>query len=315
MLATDRKYGAWSPIEDRQAQPSIAESRIISAHCHGFKESDAYSWHSHPFAELTLISDAACRIGIAGSQAVAEANTLFFHQPGERHGAWRVGQRAPRLWELHFVADASLMSVFGKLAVGRSAPRVWKLTPDQSTTFKWLFLEIARERARQQHHHNLAQSSWLKLLLVSVDRWAAGEEMILRGRDEIRPELHRLWQLVHAAAEDSVESLRQICLEPNYDSLRHSFRKTFGCSPREMILRLKMQRAQKLLAETGLSIKEVASRCGYGRQHEFARAFHQRIGLAPSQWRCHPPKSPSSLPFVVSPTTELTRRNVKSSAI
>jgi AraC-like DNA-binding protein len=315
MLTADRKYPAWLPIDDRQTAPLVPEPRVISAHCHSFQESDASSWHSHPFAELTLITEAPCRIGIAGTQTMTEVNSLFLHQPGERHGAWSIGRRAPCLWELHFVIDASLMPVFGNLADRRSAPRAWNLNSDQSTSFKWMFLEIARERARQQDHYNLAQSSWLKLLLVSVERWVAGDEMVLHGRDAIRPELQRLWQLVHAASEDSVESLRQICRQPNYDSLRHGFRKAFGCSPREMILRLKMQRAQGLLAETGLSIKEIASRCGYARQHEFARAFHQRIGLAPSQWRCHPPKSPSGLPFVVSPTTESTRRNVKSTAI
>jgi len=49
-----------------------------------------------------------------------------------------------------------------------------------------------------------------------------------------------------------------------------------------------MQHAQNLLLESGLSIKEIAARTGYARQHEFARAFRQRVGLTPSEWRRSP---------------------------
>jgi hypothetical protein len=264
------------------------EPQVIATYCHGAKRGASYSWHSHPFAELTLVAEGACRIGFAGNQSLAQANSLFLYHAGERHGAWNTECQPPCFWVLQFAAGANLMRKLDKLADGDPARRAWHLTTDQSNTFKWIFLEIARERARQQNHHNLAQSSWLRLLLLSVQRWAVGEEVLLGGRDTIPPELHRLWQLVHSAAEDSAESLRHIHLQPNYDSLRHRFRKAFGCSPREMVLRLKMQRAQQLLSETGLSIKEIASRCGYVRQHEFARAFHQRVGLAPSRWRFHP---------------------------
>lgn len=313
--AADRKLAPWSVGQDRQAATFKGDPQVISAYCHSVTESDPSCWHTHPFAELALVADSSCPIGFTGGHAVVNENALLLHQAGEHHGAWNPERRAPCLWILHFVAEATLLPVFKNLVKGRSTPRVWNMTPDQSDTFKWMFLEIARERARQQDHHHLAESAWLKLLLLSIQRWEAGEETTVSGRNAIRPEVHRLWQLVHSAAEDSVESLRRICLQPNYDSLRHAFRKAFGCSPREMILRLKMQRAQKLLSETGLSIKEIASRCGYARQHEFARAFHQRVGLAPSKWRFQPPQSAPAIPFIVTPNKKVAMRNVESSAV
>lgn len=288
MRSRDRRFASYPTIYDETTADLGHEPQVISAHCHGAKPNASYSWHCHPYAELTLVSEGACRIGFAGGQSLAEANSLFLYHAGERHGAWNTERQAPCFWVVHFAAESDLMPKLNKLADGDPTRRVWHLTPDQSNTFKWIFLEIARERTRQQDHHNLAQSSWLRLLLVSLQRWAMGEEVPLGGRDTIPPELHRLWQLVHSAAEDSAESFHRIHLQPNYDSLRHRFRKAFGCSPREMVLRLRMQRAQQLLSETGLSIKEIAARCGYARQHEFARAFHQRVGLAPSRWRFDP---------------------------
>jgi len=54
---------------------------------------------------------------------------------------------------------------------------------------------------------------------------------------------------------------------------------------REMLLRLRMEQARNLLLESNLSIKEISERLGYARQHDFYRAFRQRIGCSPSAWR------------------------------
>jgi iron complex transport system substrate-binding protein len=49
-----------------------------------------------------------------------------------------------------------------------------------------------------------------------------------------------------------------------------------------------MQKAQHLLLDTALSVKQIAGHLGYDRQHEFALAFRRQIGLSPSAWRHNP---------------------------
>lgn len=85
--------------------------------------------------------------------------------------------------------------------------------------------------------------------------------------------LSYLWQLVNASVENPPETLNQIRLLRNYDSLRHGFRKAFGCSPRQMMLQLKMQNTRNLLLETGLSMKEIAARSGHARQQNLRGLF------------------------------------------
>ncbi|MCB1122895.1 MAG: helix-turn-helix domain-containing protein, partial [Verrucomicrobiae bacterium] len=43
-----------------------------------------------------------------------------------------------------------------------------------------------------------------------------------------------------------------------------------------------------LLLDSSLSIKEIATRVGYARQHEFNRMFNRYMGMAPSHWRSDP---------------------------
>lgn len=261
------------------------EPHVISMHCQTAKRGTSYPWHNHSFDELTLVTESTSQIGYAGGKTMAQVNSLFLYRAGERHGAWNTTHQAPCYWVVQFSMNTCKLPMLARLTEDDPARRVWCLTEDQARTFKWFFLEIAREQARQHNYSDLAQSTWMRLLLLSIERWATGEEALFSGRETLSPELRRLWQLVHSAARGSAESLQQIFLQSNYDSMRHSFKRAFGYSPREMLLRLKMQDAKRLLSETGLSIKEIAFRCGYNRQHEFARIFHQRVGLSPSQWR------------------------------
>jgi transcriptional regulator GlxA family with amidase domain len=147
---------------------------------------------------------------------------------------------------------------------------------------------MLNERIRPREFQRQAESAWLRLLLISVHRWVTGEAGDLLTPDAVNPELVRLWHLVNASVGQPAEFHEQIHTLPNYDSLRHGFKRAFGCSPRDMMLRLRIQHAKNLLLETNLSIKEIADRSGYQRQHEFARAFRQHTGAAPTVWRAQP---------------------------
>jgi AraC family transcriptional regulator of arabinose operon len=48
-----------------------------------------------------------------------------------------------------------------------------------------------------------------------------------------------------------------------------------------------MQRACRLLEDTGLSIKEISSKLGYDDQFYFSRVFKSINGIAPSDYRVY----------------------------
>ena len=118
-----------------------------------------------------------------------------------------------------------------------------------------------------------------------MDRTGHGLEISV-GED---PGLLRLWEWVQEGALHSAETSPNLSdAIPGYEGLRHRFRRHFGMSPREMLLRSRMSLARHLLLETGLSIKQIAAQVGYHRQHEFWRAFRKTTGVSPSDWRENP---------------------------
>ncbi len=63
------------------------------------------------------------------------------------------------------------------------------------------------------------------------------------------------------------------------------FKKVTGVPPHAYLAALRMARAERLLAETDLSITEIGARVGHNSSSHFAKAFRQATGLTPRAFR------------------------------
>lgn len=247
--------------------------------------------HQHNFYEFTLVTDDSCTILYPPGDHPTRPNTLFFYHPKEVHGAVSTARQKPRCWVVHFQADPQDIAKLSHLASAKSEERVWNLRSENVETFQWIFMQMLNERSTERPHCNEATSAWLQLMLINVDRWVERSRNTSSSLPtRVSPEVLRLWNAVNESVSRPNDELSSLYSAPNYDSTRHAFRKVFGCSPREMLQRLRMEHAKNLLLETSLSIKEIAERVGYVRQHDFNRMFHRHAGVAPSHWRADPTK-------------------------
>ena len=63
------------------------------------------------------------------------------------------------------------------------------------------------------------------------------------------------------------------------------FRRVVGCTPARHVQERRVQRAAELLAETSLTIDEIAERCGFANRFHFSRVFAQRMDEPPGRYR------------------------------
>lgn len=63
------------------------------------------------------------------------------------------------------------------------------------------------------------------------------------------------------------------------------FKKTMKCTPGQYIIRYKIDKAKKLLANTELTIKEIANECGFYDSAHFVRCFKNFEKITPIQYR------------------------------
>ena len=64
-----------------------------------------------------------------------------------------------------------------------------------------------------------------------------------------------------------------------------AFKCTFGVSPRDYVLRRRIELAQGLMLTTSESLSSIAVRCGMCDQPHFTRSFHRIVGQTPYMWR------------------------------
>lgn len=74
-------------------------------------------------------------------------------------------------------------------------------------------------------------------------------------------------------------------LKVSYRSFRRAFARHTGFSPQKYLLEIRLARARTLLAQSSLSIKEIAVRTGFEDVQYFCRYFHKKIGMVPTAFR------------------------------
>jgi iron complex transport system substrate-binding protein len=60
-----------------------------------------------------------------------------------------------------------------------------------------------------------------------------------------------------------------------------------GLSPKEFIVRVRMERAAALLRESSQTISEISDGLGYQDVGFFSRQFKQKFGISPARFRAH----------------------------
>jgi AraC family transcriptional regulator len=68
-------------------------------------------------------------------------------------------------------------------------------------------------------------------------------------------------------------------------TLARAFRRAFGCTVGEYVRGLRIERATRQLADSDLSLAEIALGAGFSDQSHFSNLFRQHTGLSPFRFR------------------------------
>ena len=67
--------------------------------------------------------------------------------------------------------------------------------------------------------------------------------------------------------------------------LKRAFRESFGRTPHQYVIRMRVERAQKLLSISGDSLAQIATECGFVGQSHLSHMFYRIVGERPGAWR------------------------------
>lgn len=130
---------------------------------------------------------------------------------------------------------------------------------------------------------------------VSLDVRPAGGEPDL-GLDRRRPlppgTQLALWRVKKVQRFIEANLDRTLTLETLASHVRLSCshfaracKNTLGMTPRQLVLRRRIERAQTLLRDTAEPLSQIALICGFADHAHFSRSFRQEVEMTPMAWR------------------------------
>ncbi|MCC5807665.1 MAG: substrate-binding domain-containing protein [Opitutales bacterium] len=109
----------------------------------------------------------------------------------------------------------------------------------------------------------------------STESLAVEEPVVARALHYIRD---------HSTADVPVEDIAAHCgVSRRY--LERRFRSVLGHAPHAEVIRQRLHRVQLMLAETSLTVSEIADRLGYQEPKYLHRAFRREVGRSPMEYR------------------------------
>jgi len=79
------------------------------------------------------------------------------------------------------------------------------------------------------------------------------------------------------------EAASEACMSPFH--YQRMFKRAFGESPHDFVTRLRIERAQRLLRTSAMSVTEVCFEVGYESLGSFSTMFSRVVGCTPSEFR------------------------------
>jgi AraC family transcriptional regulator len=265
----------------RRNTPAPESTRVRRVEAGGFTVTEGMHrhgaelpWHHHETPTICFVLHGAFTEMWRGGSVACSSSTLKITPAGERHCD-------------HF----SLSDVRGLLIEADdrqvAAIRPYSAVLDERLSFHGGLLSgigwrVHHEMQRMDSSAPLAIEGLLLELVAGASRLM---ERNGKGRDRPRW-LEDARERIHTelAARPSLSGLaHEVGVHPV--TLARAFRRSFGCTVGEYVRDLRLERAARQLAQTQMSLAEIALEAGFSDQSHFSNLFRHRTGMPPSRFR------------------------------
>jgi transcriptional regulator GlxA family with amidase domain len=148
-------------------------------------------------------------------------------------------------------------------------------------------IDLTLALVEEDHGHRVAMAVARRLVLfLRRSGNQAQFSSALRRQEKEPPKLRDIsaFVLEHADEPLAVDRIaRRVGMSPR--SLSRWCREHLGESPAELVRRLRLEEARRLLEETSLPLKDITARTGLGDASTMWRAFTRRLGVTPAAYR------------------------------
>jgi AraC family transcriptional regulator len=182
--------------------------------------------------------------------------------------------------------------VLAEMSISRDAPMQESLAHELSVIAAQL-VEAARKACNGDREGTRAHVAHaVALLRGKPSLGPSGIHLPSRSETHIVPGGLPVWQTRRVFAHVEANLCRRVpirelarLLDLSGGHFCRAFKCTFGVSPRDYVLRRRIEVAQGLMLTTSEPLSAIAVMCGMCDQPHFTRSFHRIVGETPFTWR------------------------------
>ncbi len=272
---------------------------LVAQAFHEPRELEGWMVPASPDLSLVLFTGGAMHLERRQAHDSWEGRDI---QPGELILNWGTGPSYELRWwsrstiptqTLHLHMSWELVARVAKHVAGTdlASLQLVRRAGFRDPLLSQIALALWRELEEPAPAGNLYAHSAAQLLAVHLVRQYASSIAGVRAAPPPPPGLteRQIKQVLefirtHLSEELSLDLLAQHIGYSPYHFAR-LFRLALGVSPHQVVLRERLERAQRLLAETALPLAQVAGGCGFANQSYFTRVFRRALGVTPRAYR------------------------------
>ncbi|MFA7186342.1 MAG: helix-turn-helix domain-containing protein [Victivallales bacterium] len=252
--------------------------------------------HSHEFHELVLITKGKGIHFTKEERYPIRAGDMFIIWPGQMHGyAQTEGLELINiiyLPELLKLPDFDLKYQPGNYAFFELEPRLrhehefksrLRLSEAELLEAEDIIWKIENELKEKKSAFHYMAAAFFMIFRGMIARWYSGQKS---PQSKKLLEFASLMNFISRNLEKDL-SVDMLSAKANMSvsTLNRTFRKAFGHSPMEYVIRKRIARACELLSSSNMSVSEIASASGFADSNFFSRQFRKVKGVSPREFR------------------------------
>jgi AraC-like DNA-binding protein len=230
-----------------------------------------------PTIELALVYSGTMSFWVDGTRCEAPSGTACLLLPGHRHRfVFSRSGETHHSWVHLWSTDGYPRPMIERLA---GLPRIIRLSSTLTREMHEL-LELSASRLPSRGEIEVFLALRMLYQFVGEAELAQGLGVTYAG-----PVERALRHIdAHLAAVVDLDELAEAAAVSTPHLIR-LFRQQLATTPGRYLWSRRVQRGVELLEETGLSVGEIARRCGFQTSHHFSRRVREATGLAPTDLR------------------------------
>ncbi|GLX66986.1 helix-turn-helix domain-containing protein [Paenibacillus glycanilyticus] len=220
------------------------------------------------------------RLVLNGEERKVERHQCYLFRPGDRVEAWHNPDQPLLVTYMHFETE--------------NAHRFLTSLPSHCDFISSFAFEAYLDRyvhvmSFRAHRSAEEAEMLLRLLLIQYEReYLSLEQAVPRYRN---PHIETMTKIAASIRENPAQAgsiadlAKQAFLSPRYFSAK--FKETMGQTIESYIIEKKIERAELLLSQNGMTVSEVADALGYPNIYYFSKQFKKERGYSPSKAMQH----------------------------